>query len=175
MSSGPIKKRGFVFTLNNYSEEEHQEILKISQQHSKYWIIGEESGSLCETPHLQCYIYFKDAKETGWVRKLLPKRVAEIKWAKYEPKNAKDTWQFQNNGVYCSKGKKYQTNMPEKYLKASVRKVVKPPRPYDKNDPLAKWIYDAEGNKWIKCIQWWHSRESRRYEDISGVDDPWDE
>lgn len=164
-----MKKRGFVFTLNNYSEEEHKEILEISQQHSKYWIVGEEVGEKCGTPHLQCYIYFKDAKDTDWVRKKLPPRVANIKWARYEPKNAKDEWQFQNNGVYCSKGK-YQTNMPEKYLKRNV--APRPPRPFNRDDPLRKYTFDESTNSWRAWLHPWECRS-----DMRGVnmDDPWDE
>jgi len=48
--------RNFVFTLNNYSEEEHETLLKCDS--FKYIIIGREIGD-SGTPHLQGYAELK--------------------------------------------------------------------------------------------------------------------
>lgn len=60
--------RNFVFTLNNYTEEQ-VELLKESEV--KYLIFGKEIGKENNTPHLQGYIELDKAKTYGGVKKLL--------------------------------------------------------------------------------------------------------
>jgi hypothetical protein len=62
--------RAFTFTLNNYSDTEQAEIRSLSYQ---YLVYGREVGEK-GTPHLQGYIYFKNAKTLGACIKYMPKR-----------------------------------------------------------------------------------------------------
>lgn len=45
--------RRFVFTLNNYTEEEHQFLCNWIADNCTWGVIGKETGDSCQTPHLQ--------------------------------------------------------------------------------------------------------------------------
>lgn len=64
------RSRNFVFTLNNYSNEEFK-ILK--ELDTKYIVIGEEIGD-SGTPHLQGYVEFKDPLTFTALKKRIGKR-----------------------------------------------------------------------------------------------------
>lgn len=93
--------RGFCFTLNNWTVEEHSKLLKYFENSSKVekYIIGEEVGKKKGTPHLQGYIYYTNARSKNIVEKEidLPNRIW-ITNAKGNPKQ---------NYIYCTKESKY--------------------------------------------------------------------
>jgi len=66
-----MRSRGYIFTLNNFSEEEVQNLQQ--SQGSKYLIFGKEVGEN-GTPHLQGYIYFKNKKSFKQVKGFLGDR-----------------------------------------------------------------------------------------------------
>lgn len=63
-----MRSRGWCFTLNNYTDEEIVQFCFISAEYS---IFGFEEGEKEETPHLQGFIYFKNAHTLESVRKML--------------------------------------------------------------------------------------------------------
>lgn len=68
--------RGWVFTLNNYSEEEEVRALALPEE-VKYGVIGKEVGE-SGTPHFQGYIYFKTEKSLKQVREIFDRAHWEI-------------------------------------------------------------------------------------------------
>lgn len=66
-----LRSRGYVFTLNNYTEEEEEKL--IQTQGHMYLIYGKEVGEK-GTPHLQGFIYFKNQRSFNSVKKLLGTR-----------------------------------------------------------------------------------------------------
>lgn len=104
--------RDWTFTLNNYVEEEIQKIREVS---SRYYIIGRETGAN-GTPHLQGYIYFAREKSLRQLKKLSPR-------AHWE--NA--IGDAKQNFVYCSKEGNFEERgvMPltqaEKGLKGAAK------------------------------------------------------
>jgi len=82
------KARSYVFTLNNYSEEE---FMLIKQLKSKYIVIGDEVGEN-GTPHLQGYVNFSNPTSFNTIKKAIPRGHIEI--AKGNPRQ---------NYEYCSK------------------------------------------------------------------------
>lgn len=86
----PKKKcRGWLFTLNNYSAQEIEDV-KVVQ--TRYTIFALETCPSTGTPHIQGYFFFKNAVRFSTVTKLLPR-------ARFESANGSP----QQNMVYCSK------------------------------------------------------------------------
>lgn len=83
------KSRGWCFTLNNYTVDEYEHIKKVFD--GEYIIIGKEVGDN-GTPHLQGYMYFKNAITWKRLKEWMPK--AHIEMAKGDSKS---------NQKYCSK------------------------------------------------------------------------
>lgn len=88
------KNRGWIFVLNNYTEEEWLGIKDWpgSEEEITYLVCGKEVGPKCGTPHLQGYVRWKNARCFNSMKKLLPK-------AHWAPAKASDY----DNLVYCSK------------------------------------------------------------------------
>lgn len=95
------RARGWCFTVNNYDDTVHSTIIEYCKHHTEKWIVGKEVGSN-GTPHLQGYIYFKNAVAFNTVKSVMP--TAHIEKAKGKP---------QQNFDYCSKDGDYETNMEE--------------------------------------------------------------
>lgn len=90
----PSKKaRGWVLTLNNYTEDE---VTAFDAIKSQYKIRGFEVAPSTNTPHLQGYVYFKH--QIVWKR--LNKAIPRGRW-----RIAKGT--AEQNRVYCSKEGKF--------------------------------------------------------------------
>lgn len=64
--------RNFVFTWNNYSEEDKEYLAAFAKSYCKYMIFGEEVGEK-NTPHLQGYCRLSSQRSFGKVKKWLPK------------------------------------------------------------------------------------------------------
>lgn len=84
------KSRAFVFTWNNYAEESEATLEKLG---STYLVYGREIAPETGTPHLQGYVYFKNPRHVGSVRKAL-------KGAHVE----KALGSSDSNYTYCTKG-----------------------------------------------------------------------
>lgn len=88
------RSRGFVFTLNNYTDEEERHVQSVD---CAYLCYGREIAPQTGTPHLQGFVYFADGKTERTVRKLIPR-------AHVEPSRARDPAQAYD---YCQKGGDY--------------------------------------------------------------------
>lgn len=92
------KKRAFAYTLNNWTEEEYQQLISIKGVN--YHIIGDEIAA-SGTPHLQGYIVFNNPRSTkiAALKKVFPKRISIAVARKSS----------EHNFIYCSKEKiKYE-------------------------------------------------------------------
>lgn len=56
------RKYNFTFTLHNWTEPWLHALHEHFSDHCKFWICGDEVGKGGETPHLQGYFEWKDAK-----------------------------------------------------------------------------------------------------------------
>lgn len=63
------RSRAWVFTLNNYDEEDMTNVKNCGYQ---YVVVGKEVGE-AGTPHLQGYVYFKTLKSLKGLKKKVPK------------------------------------------------------------------------------------------------------
>lgn len=82
------RSRRYVFTINNFSDKEIEQLKKIEYS---YMIYGDERGEN-NTPHLQGYIEFDNQRTFSSIKKQLP--TAHIETAKGTP---------EQNRKYCSK------------------------------------------------------------------------
>lgn len=92
------RSRGWCWTLNNYSEEEYENIkIALHTNTVEKWIIGKEVGN-SNTPHLQGYIYFKNGRTFERMKDLINK--AHWEAAKGKP---------EDNYKYCSKDGNFES------------------------------------------------------------------
>ncbi len=87
------RSRAWVFTLNNYTDEEQAKVRAMGAQ---YVIFGREVGDN-GTPHLQGYAWFKNARAMTSLKKKLPRAHWEKRLGSHE--QARD---------YCKKEKDYE-------------------------------------------------------------------
>lgn len=92
-----IRGRRWCLTVNNYVKEDIDTMTQTL--HGCKYVIGKEMGEN-KTPHLQCYIEYKNAVSFNKLKKTFPK--AHIEKAKGNPKQ---------NYEYCSKEGDFITNM----------------------------------------------------------------
>lgn len=85
------RSRGWCFTINNYTEEDEFLANEVCED-SSYGVIGYEIGENEQTPHLQCYVHYRDAKSFRTMKALLPR--AHIEKARGTPSQ---------NRKYCIK------------------------------------------------------------------------
>lgn len=68
------RSRGYVFTLNNYTPEEVENVkLLADTDEVRYLVFGHEVAPTTGTPHLQGFILFENQTAFGTVRKLIPR------------------------------------------------------------------------------------------------------
>lgn len=126
--------RGWTLTLNNYSEEEYSNLIKVAQQHTEKYVFGKEVGK-CGTHHIQGYINFKNGKTFESVIRILNNPRFHIEGAKGSPKQ---NWNYcTKDGEYVSKGfneERVVDEIPRPEMKAG--KVITRPGPYCTNSTL---------------------------------------
>lgn len=155
----PIRSKRWCMTLNNYSLIEHDELIqKLNLKEAKY-IIAKEMGEF-ETPHLQGYFEFKNARSFASLKKMNQRLHLE-----------KAIGNKKQNIQYCKKEHNYITNFPIprrerialKYKntiwKDWQQKIIniidnKP------DDRTIHWVYDKLGNsgksflcKYLACTR----------------------
>jgi len=88
-----IRSRSFCFTWNNYPETYSNTLDSLE---AKYYIVGKENAPTTNTPHLQGYVYWSNARTLVSARAKLPG--CHLVIARGTPEQNKD---------YCSKGGDY--------------------------------------------------------------------
>lgn len=135
--------KGWVFTYNNYFEENIQAILQWFGEEAEKYFFAREVGKLKGTPHLQGFVSFKSRKYFSSLKKFDPR----ISWKKRRANHKK-------NLEYCSKEhNEFWTNMrlprslrwPEKWYpwQEAVIELVDA-QEYD--DRQIWWFWEPNGN-----------------------------
>lgn len=106
-NTNDLKSRGWCFTLNNYTDTETHQIIEYCK--SKKYIIGKEVGEN-GTPHLQGYIYSKNAIRFSTLKKIC---------SRWHLEKAKGS--MEDNRKYCSKEGNFETNIPAPKMKRRDR------------------------------------------------------
>lgn len=68
-----VRSRGWCFTVNNYDDDDIAYVMSLFEEDTncKYLIVGFEKGSRTEQPHLQCYVYYTEAKSWKSMKKIM--------------------------------------------------------------------------------------------------------
>jgi len=129
------RNRGWVFTLNNYSEAEFEAIQLFE---CRYLCVGKETCPSSGTLHLQGYVEFDEAKSFSKVQKMLFKK-AHIEPRMGTPKAASD---------YCKKEKNFfeKGDLPKQGKRSDLEAVVEA----IKSGMNMKEIRDTFCIQWIK-------------------------
>lgn len=72
------KYRAWVFTLNNYNDEDERHIQNTIGTLARYVVYGREIAPETGTPHLQGYIYFTNQRQRKSVARLLPRARLDV-------------------------------------------------------------------------------------------------
>lgn len=91
------KVRGWCFTINNYTDADIHAVRSIE---CEYIVYGAENGPDDGTPHLQGFVYFRNARHLGGVKRDLGGR------AHLEPKSGHST--FEQCRDYCIKDGEFE-------------------------------------------------------------------
>ena len=112
-TSKEVKK--FCFTLNNYSEEESDNLIKIAVSVLKCkYILGYEIGE-CGTPHIQGFLLLDKKKSWDSVLKSLNNKRIHLESAKGSEKSNID---------YCTKDNNFKTNYPNLKPKKALKLIT---------------------------------------------------
>lgn len=96
-----IRSRRYCLTLNNYSEDELSQMTSWFESRDIKYIIGQELGEECKTPHLQIYIESKNQLDFNTLKKMNKRLHIE------KAKGNRDA-----NIRYCSKERVYKSTFP---------------------------------------------------------------
>ena len=105
------RSRSWVYTLNNYTEDEIKAVNKLVSESQRY-CFGFEKG-LNGTPHIQGYVQFKNQRRFTALQKALPR--AHWERAKGTP---------DENHKYCSKEGDYRANFTPKLTREDLKNLV---------------------------------------------------
>lgn len=98
------RTRGYCLTINNYTEIEYENIIKkLDEEYEKnsvvHYVVGREVGQ-SGTPHLQMFLYYKNARTFTAMKKQY--KTAHIEEMKGTPKEASDY--CKEDGDFVTKG-----------------------------------------------------------------------
>lgn len=74
------RSKAWVFTLNNYTEDDHAAVAMLG---ARYTVYGKEVGD-SGTPHLQGYVYFQNQRTLSSLKKKMPRAHWEIRRGSHE-------------------------------------------------------------------------------------------
>lgn len=153
------RSRAWCFTLNNYTDEDCKVVEDASEQ-CEFVAVGKEEAST-GTPHLQGYLYFKNARTFSSVTKMIPRAHFEV--SKGTP---------EQNLNYCSKsnlwikkgspptpGKRTDIDTTIQQLKqgANMRDITEVPRSYQSVKMAEVWLkYHESPRDWKPEIRWYY-------------------
>lgn len=115
MAQLTYKARAFVFTLNNWTEQEYEKILKLKYN---YIVIGDEIAPTTGTPHLQGYVHFKSPTSSNTIRAHIPRAWFEAANGTAEQNftySKKDYIKFED-GKRPSQGKRKDIDTIKEYI-----------------------------------------------------------
>lgn len=154
------KARGYVFTINNPTEEDKVSVTELGEI-SRYIIVGQETGDE-GTPHYQGYVFFPNPLSFMSVKKKLPRVHIEV--AGGTPEQNKVYCSKQNNillekGTCPVQGKRSDVQRVVEELQngANLRSIVQAPKSLQSVKMAEVWLkYNEKARDWKPEVRWYH-------------------
>lgn len=151
-SNPTTRSRGWCYTWNNYTEDDWKNIVEWSDTETQQYVVGKEVGA-SGTPHLQGYVYFKNAKTF----KQMKDKWGQVHWEKAKGKPDDNFKYCSKDNDYKSKGFEVKLSLQEQ-LKARLMKKYQAIKwkPWQQeildliktepDDRTIHWVFDPKGN-----------------------------
>lgn len=153
------RTRDWCFTLNNWKRKDYLTIKALATT-AVYCIVGKEGKD--KTPHLQCYIYYKNGKTWPTMEKKLPKGThfeRADKSATINQKYCSKEGDFQEWGEIPIQGKRNDIVRTREALEdgTSLRGVISGATNCQSIQYALKWLtYLEQERKWKTEVHWYY-------------------
>lgn len=146
------KLRNFVFTINNWTEEDYEACENLYEKYGKYMVIGQEIGKECGTPHLQGYMEVKNPLSKKSISKQLKRAFIQKRFgtaleaANYckKEENYQEWGEISHQGERCDIEQVYKLAKDKKKINDLIE--LKPNLQCIKVFEIASQIYQEDRN-----------------------------
>lgn len=147
-----LRSRKWCATWNNYTQEDIDSLENLYHEMGSYLIYGKENAPTTGTPHLQVFIYFKQAISMNTIKKNLTSRTIHLEVARGT---------FAENISYCSKDGNF-TELGKRPLDPAEKGQIQKERwaLCRSNAESGNWkeIDDELYIRYVKNLEWIHKR-----------------
>lgn len=156
------RSRAYCFTINNYTEDDVCQVKALAEIAS-YVVVGKEVGEN-STPHLQGYVYFKEAKTFTSVKKKITR--AHLELTKGSPEDnrrycTKDGDVLLEHGVPPRQGNRNDIQQVVEGLKDgdNMRAVIEKAKSVQSIKVAEVWLkYNEVKRDWKPEVRWYYGK-----------------
>lgn len=94
------RSKGWVITLNNYTEDEWEAYQQLGGHPHVSYVIGAKEQGEGGTPHIQGYVEFKNRKKLSTVKRITPLQRAHLEPRRGTPQEAADYCRKEDGETY---------------------------------------------------------------------------
>jgi hypothetical protein len=166
MSTKDVRSRAWLFTINNYTEQDELECFALTSI-ATCLVVGKERGKENNTPHYQGYVYFKEAKSFKKMKKLLPRanllvpkgtHQQCVDYCKKQEVGYSDGMLIEHGSV-PKMGERTDIDEVRDMLKqgANMRTIVNDAKSYQSMKMAEMWLkYHEQPRKWKPEVKWFY-------------------
>lgn len=156
------KSRAYIFTINNYTDEDTEQVLTLSKEAGvRYMICGKEIGEENNIPHYQGFVRFLYQTTFSSMKKKLPR--AHIEKARGSDEDNQRYCSKQNNlllevGEIAKQGRRKDLQEVREQLEsgATLRDISKQDIPITTQRYAENWLkYHEEKRNWKPEVKWY--------------------
>lgn len=146
------RSRKWCFTLNNYSQEDIESLQALYPEMAQYLIFGKEVAPTTGTPHLQGFLYFKQAISMNTIKKNISSKTIHLEIARGS---------FAENITYCAKDGNF-TELGKRPLDPQDKGEIQKQRWKETRDFAEKGMWKSIDDelyvRYVKNLEWIHKR-----------------
>lgn len=157
-----VKSRSYMLTINNYSDEEYESVLRLGEEKSvKYLSVGKEVAPTTGTKHIHVYVYFNNPVSFNPLKKKFAR--ARIDRCRGTPEQCSAYTQkdavFQQFGELPVQGKRSDIEHIRDVMTITprMREVVKVARSYQSIKVAEQYLkYHEKKRNWKPIVKWFY-------------------